>query len=154
MASKRRRLAGRRIIAAAAAIVAVAAVFAPGAIAQEGAQGQGGAGPAPTATMVLPEPPMVSLQAMPAYGPAPLMVGFLLKAVDPAQRGIISYKWNFGDGHYSTAPPLSAYNTYTRPGTYVATCTVTTADGRSATGFAGVVVKQSSTSGRRAPQAH
>lgn len=147
----------RRIVAATAAVLIAAVLFARGACAQEqGAQGPGGQGPAPTpGAMVFPEPPLVSLQALPSYGPAPLLVGFLLNAVDPADRGIASYKWNFGDGHFSTAPPLSAYNTYVKPGTYVVTCTVTTADGRSATGFAGVVVKQPSVSGTpQRQQAH
>ena len=34
-----------------------------------------------------------------------------------------------------------AYNTYAHPGTYVASVTITTADGRSATGFTGIIVK-------------
>ena len=140
-----------RAIATAGAIVIASTLLVGGATAQE----QDGGAPAPTQAITFPEPPLVSLQALPAYGPAPLMVGFLLNAVDPAQRGIVSYKWNFGDGHFSTAPPLSAYNTFSKPGNYVVTCTVTTADGRSATGFAGVVVKQPSASGtRQAPQAH
>ena len=98
---------------------------------------------ATAAPMLMPEPLLVTVQALPGYGPAPLLVGFLLHATDPSGAAIVSFNWNFGDGHVSTAPPLLAYNSYARAGNYVATVTVTTADGRSATGFAGVIVKPS-----------
>ncbi len=101
------------------------------------------ASPSARATMSIPEPLLVTVQAAPGYGPAPLLVGFLLNAVDPSGAAIISYNWNFGDGHTSTLPPIMAYNTYTQPGNYVTTVTITTADGRSATGFAGIIVKPS-----------
>ena len=100
-----------------------------------------GAGPSASATMSIPEPLLVTVQAVPGYGPAPLLVGFLMNAVDPSGAGIVSFNWNFGDGHTSTSPPLLAFNTYSRAGNYVARVTITTADGRSATGFAGVIVK-------------
>jgi hypothetical protein len=102
------------------------------------------AGPDATATphqMMIPEPLLVSLQAVPGYGSAPLLVGFLMNAVDPSGAQIISYNWNFGDGHTSTLPPVMAYNTYSQAGNYVTTVTITTVDGRSATGFAGIIVK-------------
>ncbi len=97
--------------------------------------------PSARATMSIPEPLLVTVQAVPGYGPAPLLVGFLLNALDPSGAQIVSFNWNFGDGHTSTLPPIMAYNTYMQAGTYVATVTITTADGRSATGFAGVIVK-------------
>ena len=99
------------------------------------------ASPSARATMSIPEPLLVTVQAAPGYGPAPLLVGFLLNAVDPSGAAIVSYNWNFGDGHTSTLPPIMAYNTYAQPGNYVTTVTITTADGRSATGFAGIIVK-------------
>ena len=99
------------------------------------------ASPSARATMAIPEPLLVTVQAAPGYGPAPLLVGFLLNAVDPSGGRIVAYNWNFGDGHTSTLPPIMAYNTYAQPGNYVATVTITTADGRSASGFAGVIVK-------------
>ena len=34
--------------------------------------------------MSIPEPLLVTVQAVPGYGPAPLLVGFLLNAVDPS----------------------------------------------------------------------
>jgi hypothetical protein len=99
------------------------------------------ASPTPGGRMMIPEPLLVSLQAAPGYGPAPLLVGFLLNAVDPSGAEVVAYNWNFGDGHTSTEPPIMAYNTYMNPGTYIATVTITTADGRSATGFTGVIVR-------------
>ena len=101
------------------------------------------ASPSARPTMSIPEPLLISVQAVPGYGPAPLLVGFLLHAVDPSGAEIVSFNWNFGDGHVVTLPPTLAYNTYSQPGNYVARVTVTTADGRSATGFAGVIVKPS-----------
>ena len=100
-----------------------------------------GESPSARATMSIPEPLLVSVQPVPGYGPAPLLVGFLLNALDPSGAEIVSFNWNFGDGHTSTSPPILAYNTYAQPGSYVATVTITTADGRSATGFAGIIVK-------------
>ena len=103
-----------------------------------------GASPSARPTMAIPEPLLVTVQAAPGYGRAPLLVGFLLNAVDPSGAAIVSYNWNFGDGHTSTLPPIMAYNTYANPGNYVTRVTITTADGRSATGFAGVIVKPGS----------
>lgn len=137
------------------AVLIIAGWLSFSALAQEAAEPSGDASPAMSGPMFIPEPPLVSLQALPGYGPAPLLVGFMLNAADPAQRGIVSFTWNFGDGHVSTEPPLFAYNTYTKPGTYVVTVTVTTADGRSATGFTGVIVKPSNSSrSQQQPRAH
>ena len=97
--------------------------------------------PSASGRIAIPEPLLVTLQALPGYGPAPLLVGFLVNATDPSNAQIASFNWNFGDGHVSTLPPTMAYNKYATPGNYVASVTVTTVDGRSATGFAGVTVK-------------
>src|SRR5580700_7382216 len=94
--------------------------------------GMPNASPSPAGRMMIPEPLLITMQAVPGYGPAPLLVGFLLHAVDPSNGEIVSYSWNFGDGHSSTAQPTLAYNTYTVAGNYVASVTITTADGRSA----------------------
>jgi len=118
---------------AAALLLAVAAA---GVVAQENELG-----PTPMATPEMMMLPSVGIFPYPAYGPAPLTVGFILQIHDPAGAEIVSYKWNFGDGHVATTPPLITYNVYTRPGTYLASLTITTADGRSATGFASVTVK-------------
>jgi len=124
---------------------AIAALFlsmwcAP-AFAQETEMAMPDAGPSASGRMMIPEPLLVTVQALPGYGAAPLLVGFLVNAVDPSHAQIVSFSWNFGDGHLSTMPPTLAYNTYSTAGNYVATVTVTTADGRSATGFTGITVK-------------
>ncbi len=99
------------------------------------------ASPTPMATPEMMMLPSVGIFPYPGYGPAPLVVGFIPQIHDPAGSEVVGYKWNFGDGHVATTPPLVTYNTYTNPGVYVASLTITTADGRSATGFASVTVK-------------
>lgn len=97
--------------------------------------------PTPMATPEMMMLPSVGMFPFPAYGSAPLTVGFIPQIHDLAGSEIVAYKWNFGDGHVATTPPLVTFNVYTTPGTYVASLTITTADGRSATGFASVTVK-------------
>ncbi len=100
--------------------------------------------PSPTPTngqIFMPSPPTLSVQAVPAYGVAPLTVGFTVMANDPANIGFVYYKWNFGDGHVSTIPPPFALNTYTNPGSYIVTVTAVTEDGRTATATTGVIVR-------------
>ncbi|HTQ25589.1 MAG TPA: PKD domain-containing protein [Candidatus Binataceae bacterium] len=89
----------------------------------------------------LPQPPVITMTAVPGYGPAPLTVGFFVNTVDPDGKGFVSYVWNFGDGQVSMDPPLTFFHTYSTPGTYVATVNATTADGRTATGYVGVTVR-------------
>ncbi len=95
--------------------------------------------PMPT-PMMLGAPPSISLQALPGYGVAPLTVAFLVNESDPDQAEFVRYEWNFGDGHVSTLPPLMVYETYINPGSYTVRLTAVTADGRSASALAGVVV--------------
>jgi hypothetical protein len=97
--------------------------------------------PTPMATPEIMILPSVAIFPYPAYGSAPLVVGFIPQVHDPAESEIIFYKWNFGDGHVATTPPLVTYNTYVNPGLYIASLTIVTADGRSATGFANVNVQ-------------
>lgn len=89
----------------------------------------------------LPQPPTITMTAVPGYGPAPLTVGFFVNTVDPEGKGFVSYVWNFGDGQVSMDPPLTFFHTYKAAGTYVATVNATTADGRTATGYVGVTVR-------------
>ncbi len=106
------------------------------------AQGLGSIAPTPLPEAVpMAPPPALSVQAVPPYGQVPLMVGFLVTAVDPADIGFVAFNWNFGDGHLANEPPNLAYNTYNKPGTYVVTVTGMTAGGRSATAFTGVIVR-------------
>ena len=95
--------------------------------------------------------PSVGMFPYPAFGTAPLTVGFIPEIHDPSGAEVVSYKWNFGDGHVATTPPLVTYNTYTNPGTFVASLTITTIDGRSATGFASVTVKAPETAPQTSP---
>jgi len=132
--ASRLRAAGPWAIAACSAIaVALAPVRI---VAQENDQA-----PTPMATPEMMVLPSVGMLPYPAYGVAPLTVGFIPQIHDPSGAEIVSYKWNFGDGHVATTPPLITDNTYTTAGTYLASLTITTADGRSATGFASVTVK-------------
>jgi PKD repeat protein len=91
--------------------------------------------------MMLPTIPQITLQPVPAYGPAPLAVGFFVSSTDP-QTVLQSYIWNFGDGQVSMLPPTALFHTYVNPGSYVVNVTATTADGHSASSFAGVIVTQ------------
>jgi PKD repeat protein len=117
------------------------ATWCTAALAQEMEMAAPDASPTASGRMMIPEPLLVTVQATPGYGPAPLLVGFIVSALDPSGSPIVAYNWNFGDGHLSTLPPTLAFENYTTAGNYVATVTVTTADGRSATGFTGVTVK-------------
>ncbi|HVN26962.1 MAG TPA: hypothetical protein VMT64_00670, partial [Candidatus Binataceae bacterium] len=62
----------------------------PGAIgsAQEPAMPEGS--PSASGRIAIPEPLLVTLQALPGYGPAPLLVGFLVNATDPSNAQIAS----------------------------------------------------------------
>jgi len=91
--------------------------------------------------MMLPAIPMIQLQPVPSYGPAPLTVGFMVSSADP-KTVLQTFAWNFGDGQVSMLPPTALFHTYATPGSYVVTVTATTADGHQASSFAGVVVTQ------------
>jgi PKD repeat protein len=99
--------------------------------------------PAPTPTpMVMPMIPQIQLQPVPAYGPAPLTVGFFVSSLNPESAPLASYIWNFGDGQVSMLPPTALFHTYTTPGSYVVNVTATDTDGHQASTFAGVIVTQ------------
>lgn len=97
--------------------------------------------PTPT-PMMLPAIPSIQLQTVPAYGPAPLTVGFFVSSTDPAAAPLTSYIWSFGDGQVSMLPPTALFHTYTNPGSYVVNVTATDTNGHQATTFAGVIVTQ------------
>jgi PKD domain len=123
------------------AVAACAALILAFAAARIFAQDDEEESPAPMATPETMMLPSVGIVPYPGYGTAPLTVGFIPEIHDPSGDEVVGYKWNFGDGHVATTPPLVTYNTYTTPGTYLASLTITTADGRSATGFASVTIK-------------
>lgn len=92
--------------------------------------------------MMLPSIPLIQLQPVPAYGPAPLTVGFFISSVNPDSAPLASYVWNFGDGQVSTLPPTALFHTYTNPGSYVVNVTATDTSGHQGSSFAGIVVTQ------------
>jgi PKD repeat protein len=92
--------------------------------------------------MMMPAIPQIQLQTVPAYGPAPLVVGFFVSSVNPDAAPLASYIWNFGDGQVSMLPPTALFHTYTNPGSYVVNVTATDTDGHQASAFAGVIVTQ------------
>ncbi len=82
-------------------------------------------------------PPVVTATATPTTGIAPVSVAFSGTATDAEDDTPFTYAWDFGDG--GTASTLNATHTYTTPGTFTATLTVT--DKRGAKGYATVQVK-------------
>lgn len=102
----------------------------------------GNAQASPTAAIQFPNIPRITLQVLPGYGPAPLLVGFLVMSANPESAPLVTYRFSFGDGQISTMPPTMLYHSFTNPGTYTVTVTATTADGQNATAIAGVTVTQ------------
>ena len=92
--------------------------------------------------MVMPVIPQIQLQTVPAYGPAPLTVGFFVSSLNPDAAPITSYIWNFGDGQVSMLPPTALFHTYANPGSYIVNVTVTDSGGHQASSFAAVIVAQ------------
>jgi len=91
---------------------------------------------------MLPSIPQIQLQTVPAYGPAPLTVGFFVSSLNPESAPLASYIWNFGDGQVSMLPPIALFHTYTNPGSYLVNVTATDTEGHQASSFAGVIVTQ------------
>ncbi len=124
------------------AIATIAAVGAIPAAAQEAVPGAPSMNSAEAPLAIdLPQLPQVTLQVVPGYGTVPLTCGFLVGNPNPEAGEFTSFRWNFGDGQVSTLPPTAFFHTYTQAGSYVVTLTVTTADGKSATALAGVIVR-------------
>ncbi|MCO8271636.1 ThuA domain-containing protein [Actinoplanes sp. TRM 88003] len=82
-------------------------------------------------------PPVVSATATPSTGTAPVTVAFDGTATDAEGDTPLTYAWDFGDG--SSATTLDASHTYTTPGNFTATLTVT--DSRGAKAYTNVPVK-------------
>ncbi|MEU4676585.1 ThuA domain-containing protein [Micromonospora sp. NPDC023737] len=82
-------------------------------------------------------PPVVTATATPTTGTAPLAVAFDGTATDAEGDTPLTYAWDFGDG--GTASTLDATHTYTSPGTFTATLTVT--DSKGAKSYATVPVR-------------
>jgi PKD repeat protein len=84
----------------------------------------GGQGPPPPAP---DQPPVAGFTASPRVGQAPLHVRFADASSDP-DGDPISRHWIFGDGSARSGGQVLSH-TYTQPGRYVATLTVTDTDG-------------------------
>jgi len=135
--------ASAAIGAAKAAPIAALALLLCLALPAAAQQAEPTAAPTPMQSLTRVDAPLaLSLVVYPNYGSAPLTVGAYADVLDPLDAEIVSYYWNFGDGNVSTLPaPLMVLNTYKNPGTYLVVLRVVTADGRSATAFAGVNVR-------------
>jgi RHS repeat-associated protein len=68
-------------------------------------------------------PPVAAFTATPEEGAAPLDVGFDATGSTDPDDGIASYNWSFGDG--ATATGLAPVHTYSTPGNFTVTLTVT-----------------------------
>ncbi len=104
------------------------------------ARGQAAAGTPAQSGVGSPEILGVALVPVPAYGRVPLTVAVSARVSGVQRMENAGYRWNFGDGDVLVAPPQVVTHTYRQPGSYVVTAIVTTADGRSASGSAGVIV--------------
>ena len=85
--------------------------------------------------------PRVSASATPVRGDAPLKVDFDGTATDPKGQQL-TYEWDFDSDGTVDATTEDATFTYNDPGTYKATLTATTADGRKGSGSTEVVVSE------------
>ncbi|MFU8875673.1 ThuA domain-containing protein [Micromonospora sp. SL4-19] len=73
--------------------------------------------------------PVVDVTATPTSGTAPLSVSFTTTATDPDGDVPLTYAWDFGVAGVPKPTTQNAAYTYTAPGTYKATVTVTDARG-------------------------
>ena len=74
--------------------------------------------------------PLASLSASPKAGQAPLTVHFAGGAIDATGTRDLAFAWNFGDG--TAAFGSTADHSYTVPGNYIVTLTVTNTSGQTA----------------------
>jgi PKD repeat protein len=82
--------------------------------------------------------PQAAATAAPGTGYAPLAVAFGSDGSGDPDGTIVAYYWNFGDGTTSTDP--NPAHTYTAPGRYTATLTVTDSQGLKASQSVAVTV--------------
>jgi hypothetical protein len=82
---------------------------------------------------------IVVADADPDYGPPPLAVTFSSEA--ECNAGEATYKWNFGDGSAPSAEANPAH-TYTQPGDYTASVTITGPGGSTASDEVDITVEE------------
>jgi len=103
-----------------------------------------------SAPAVAPTPPAAIISSSAAAGAAPLTVHFDGSGSSATNATITSYDWDFGDDAVGSGLDIS--HTYTLPGTYTTTLTVTDSKGQSNSTTTPVIVT-SPGSGNKAPQA-
>ena len=79
------------------------------------------------------QPPTVSINASTTTGEVPLPVSFTSTVTDPDGDTPVTYAWKFGDGEASTSTEANPSHTYTAPGKYVVSLTVTDSRGAKTT---------------------
>ena len=84
---------------------------------------QGAAESASVVISVANQPPVAQMAVKPASGPAPLACVLSSAGSFDPDDAITSYRWDFGDG--ASADGAQAFHTYSAPGLYFATLTVT-----------------------------
>ncbi|MCA9953963.1 MAG: PKD domain-containing protein, partial [Anaerolineales bacterium] len=97
------------------------------------------------------QPPTAVLGVFDTTGPAPFTPSFSSSGSSDVDGFIVSYLWDFGDGTTSTLPNPGFGKTYTVPGTYLVTLTVTDDDG--ATGSDSVTITVTGGSTNQPPTA-
>jgi len=85
-------------------------------------------------------PPIASMRAKPASGPAPLPVTLDGTSTRDPDGTVASYAWDFADGATSTGTAATASHTYTEPGRYWPRLTATDDAGRASSYVTEVVV--------------
>lgn len=79
------------------------------------------------------QPPTVAINASTTTGEVPLPVSFTSTVTDPDGDTPVTYAWKFGDGEASTSTEANPSHTYTAPGKYVVSLTVTDSRGAKST---------------------
>jgi len=74
--------------------------------------------------------PIANFTAVPATGPAPLLVQYDASATTDPDNDTLTYGWDFGDG--TTGSAISGFHTYTTAGTYEIELVVTDSSGNAA----------------------
>ena len=71
--------------------------------------------------------PIANFTAIPATGPAPLLVQYDASTTVDPDNDTLTYGWDFGDG--TTGSAISGFHSYTTPGTYEIELVVTDSNG-------------------------
>ena len=91
-------------------------------------------------TVAVNEPPVAGLTAVPTSGTAPLAVSFDGSSSSDPDGTVVAWAWDFGDG--SSGAGSAASHTYSTPGAYVTTLTVTDDRGGSDSGTVSILVNE------------